>query len=172
MNVPGSLSVSASKGGSPILDAYSFQNAANVLQGAATAIFTETDDQRVWEMTGAFVGMMVLRALATELVLKALSHDTKGTYRTDRDGHDLLILFEDLDDNTKRSISKTAATEGVSSIESILEQHRHDFVKWRYPDEANKEADMLDLDKALNVLIDTYRQMWAPNKMRIQIKRS
>ena len=117
-----------------------------------------TEEERNARIAGYFFGTVILRALATELVLKVLSFKKTGRYRKDRTGHDLWVLFDDLDDDTKKVIGYLEGVHGVAPLERILEKHRGDFVDWRYLMEVgDKHIDLLDLDKALGILITVLR---------------
>ena len=104
---------------------------------------------------GYFFSAVILRALATEITLKVLSSKKTGKYKK---VHDLLILFNDLDSDTRKIVSDLEKSHGVRPLEKILGKHRDDFVEWRYPMESQGElkVDLLDLDKALNILITVY----------------
>ena len=97
---------------------------------------------------------LILRALATEQMLKILSYQRTGKFRTDRKGHDLLVLFEDLDGDTRQLIDDLAKTHGIRSLEQILEKHRGDFATSRYVlmEDGQFQFDLQDLDKAFSVL--------------------
>ena len=109
--------------------------------------------------TGYLSSALILRALATEFMLKVLSFRKTGKYRTDRKGHDLLVLFNDLDSETKQLIRNLEGTHGIAPLEQILKKHRSDFVDWRYPlTKTNQvQADLMDLDKALGILTEAAR---------------
>ena len=114
----------------------------------------DTEKEKVARISGYFFATVILRALATELALKALSFKKTGRYRKDGKGHDLRTLFNDLDDDTKKIIDDLEGVYGVAPLEQILEKHRSDFVDWRYLMEADDiRVDLLDLDKALDILI-------------------
>ena len=83
-----------------------------------------------------------------------------GTYRKDRKGHNLLVLFDDLDTDTKTHIGKLARSHGVAPPREILDAHRNDFVDWRYVWEGSASLNirLLDLDKVLDVLVAAYLQ--------------
>ena len=107
---------------------------------------------------GYTCSVVVLRALATECALKALAIRRKGKYRKDAQGHDLLVLFEDLDDNARTFIERLALDCGIASPRTILEKHRGDFVGWRYPWEGRAgHTNLLDLEKVLEVLMIAYK---------------
>ena len=108
---------------------------------------------------------MLLRAFATELMLKTLSFIKTGTYRTDRKGHDLLVLFDDLDCETKQLIRDLEEKHGIAPLAKILEKHRDDFVGWRYLGQLDgKHAHFWDLDKALGILIEVFRASQPPGE--------
>ena len=114
---------------------------------------TGTEGKEV-RLTGYTISMLILRALATEIVLKALSFKTTGTYEKT---HDLLDLFDSLDCRIKVIVTAVERSQGVAPLRQILEKHRGDFVEWRYIGEAGeRHTDFLDLDKALNVLMTVY----------------
>ena len=115
---------------------------------------------KISRVIGYTLSMVMLRALATELLLKAMAFKKAGRYRKDRDGHDLLILFNDLDSDTKKIVTPQASSQGIAPLEQILEKHKDDFTEWRHIVENDGgTAGFLDLDKAFLVLIAVYRQM-------------
>ena len=96
----------------------------------------------------------VLRALATECALKALSaKSTREFKRT----HDLVKLYNNLNNDVKRVVTSIADNQGVLPPLTILENHRTDFVDWRYPFKPGtvRSTGMPDLQKALAVLLTT-----------------
>ena len=115
------------------------------------------DTNGLRKVAGYTFSIVILRAFAVECALKALAFKRKGAYRTDKDGHDLWILFEqDLDNDAKDLIAKIANLHGVAPLGDILKNHRSDFVDWRYPQGKAVHANFLDLDKALEVLMTAY----------------
>ena len=128
------------------------QNSLNQMTKAAVQPITGKEQiARVW---GYFLSAVILRALATELMLKALSFKKTGQYRKDKDGHDLLVLFNDLDSDTRKIVATQERSQGIAPLEQILGKHKGDFVEWRYPtDGESLEVDLLDLDKALHILV-------------------
>ena len=62
-----------------------------------------TDKEQLARLAGYTFSTVILRALATELMLKVLSFKKTGQYRKDRQGHDLLVLFNDLASSTSAS---------------------------------------------------------------------
>ena len=105
-------------------------------------------------VTGYVSSTLILRALATEQMLKALSYKRSSEYRTDGKGHDLLVLFDDLDGDTRQLIGDLAKTHGIRPLEQILEEHRGDFVNFRYAlnEDRQIQANLQDLDKAFSIL--------------------
>ena len=98
--------------------------------------------------------MVILRAFATEIMLKVLSFKKTGHYK---EVHDLRKLFDELDNDTKRIITDLETIHGIAPLEEILERHKGDFVEWRYLMNGNNvSAGFLDLDKALDILIKVY----------------
>ena len=129
----------------------------NLNQMAAKAIPPVTDKEQLKRLAGYTFATVILRALAIELMLKALSFKKTGRYRKDRDGHDLLILFNDLDSDTRKIVAAQERIHGIAPLEQILEKHRGDFVEWRYLMEGEGEkVGFLDLDKALLILMTVY----------------
>ena len=135
-----------------------YQNFSQMVQMAREGKLPADDKTQQSRMAGYAFSMVILRALATELTLKAISFKKTGQYRKDKKGHDLLILLNDLDDATKKIIAKVADSQGVAPLDQILSKHRGDFVNWRYPAEGGKiHVEFLDIDKALEVLMTVYR---------------
>ena len=115
---------------------------------------------------GCLLAAPVLRALAAELALKAISIKTTGAHKR---GHDLLKLFDALDQKTQAAIEKH---KGVierfvhGSVRSILGKHRDDFTDSRYIGESWRPgvnpptyAYGGDLDVALQALIATFNEL-------------
>ena len=107
------------------------------------------------EFAGCMLAAPILRALAAELALKAIASKMTGTHER---GHDLLNLFDRLDQSVRDCIEQQdAAVRHVrthGSIRSILANHKDDFTGWRYLGESwqgkNPYGD--DLDAALIAL--------------------
>ena len=77
--------------------------------------------------------MPILRALAAELSLKALSIKRSGAFKKT---HDLRALYDALDDDTRNRIEQKAAVD-VDRIPSRAPSRstESDFVHWRYAGE-------------------------------------
>ena len=124
----------------------------------------ESGKGRFHQLFGYSVSAVLLRAFATELMLKTLSFMNTEKYRTDRKGHDLLVLFNDLDSETKQLIRALEEKHGIAPLAKILEKHRDDFVDWRYIGELHgKHAHFWDLDKALGILLEVFRASQTPS---------
>ena len=102
---------------------------------------------------GYFLSVTVLRALATECMLKAIAFTRHGYFLRE---HNLTRLYEALDGPTKGFIEKIADSHGVASPKRVLRRHRNDFVDWRYPAGKEQRSDLLDLDRTLEVLEVAY----------------
>ena len=127
-------------------------------QMTKSVVQTITGADKISRVLGYTLSMVMLRALATELLLKALALKKTGRYRKDRDGHDLLILFNDLDSDTKKIVTAQESSQGIAPLKQILEKHKDDFIEWRYIAESDgSTVGVLDLDKAFLVLITVYR---------------
>ena len=85
------------------------------------------------EFLGSMLAAPVLRALAAELALKAVAIKTTGSHKW---GHDLLKLFNALDQKTQTAIEqqRKGVVERVvhGSVRSILAKHKTDFEDSRY----------------------------------------
>ena len=114
---------------------------------------TETEERK--RMVGNALSTAILRALAMEVALKALSLKRTGEYRR---GHDLLALFKDLDSSTREITSSLEGKYEVASLRDILDRHKDVFLDWRYAMEESRELNvgLLDMENALGILIDTY----------------
>lgn len=105
---------------------------------------------------GHLLSSIVLNALIAETLLKVISFRKTGQYRKT---HDLLDLFNDLDDDTKNKINDLSAHRGFGPIKEILAEHKNDFIEFRYAwDYQSLQVDLSDLDKALDVLIEIESQ--------------
>ena len=113
-------------------------------------------------LAGWLLAAPILRALAAELVLKAIAAKTTGAYQR---GHDLLKLFDQLDQSAIGSIERRHRTSShvptLGSVRSILASHRDDFVDFRYLGERWKGQNPYgaDLDSVLRVLIAVAREL-------------
>ena len=111
------------------------------------------------EFLGSMLAAPVVRALAAELALKAVAIKTTGAHKR---GHDLLKLFDALDQKTQTAIEQQR--KGVigrvvhGSVRSILDKHKDDFIASRYvgempPGSKPTFAYGVDLDVALQDLV-------------------
>lgn len=121
------------------------------------------------EFCGVMLSAPVIRALATELTLKAIRIKICGKYFQ---GHDLAMLFGKLDGGTRdltEKKHKSSSEWSHMSVQSILEEHRNDFVGFRYLGE-KPESDSVwdwtdmsafggDLSAVLCVLISTFKDL-------------
>ena len=133
------------------------QNSLN--QMSRTYSPSATNREPAARLTGYFLSIVILRSLATEIMLKVLSFRKTGRYRRDSKGHDLLVLFNDLDGETREIIAKLEYSHGVAPLSQILGKHRVDFIEARYVMESEQKwhIDLLDLDKALTILMELYK---------------
>ncbi|MCY4400885.1 MAG: hypothetical protein OXE96_16330 [Gemmatimonadetes bacterium] len=110
--------------------------------------------------TASVLVMPILRALAAELALKAISFKRSGSFER---WHDLRDLYDDLDNDTRNLIEQKAIgyqktkAHRVDPVPVTLTSHRTDFVNWRYAGE-NKplNANPNDLDDAVEILMAVY----------------
>ena len=128
---------------------------ATWMLGIKDATGNITDETQRARIAGYTFAVVILRALATELMLKPLSFKMTGTYEG---GHNLKKLFDKLDDGTKKIITKIETSHGVVGlVEKALEGHKDDFVEWRYPMEGNDlSTHFPDISRALNILLEAY----------------
>ena len=110
------------------------------------------------EKAVAYVSAVVmLRGFAAECMLKAISLLWSGSFKCI---HDLSKLYCALDETPRECIDELAASEEVASPKRVLEQHRKDFVRWRYPEPGTTlTTNLSDLDKVLGVLDTAYKQI-------------
>ena len=117
------------------------------------------------EFLGSMLAAPVLRALAAELALKAVAIKTTGSHKW---GHDLLKLFDALDQKTQTAIEqqRKGVVERVvhGSVRSILAKHKTDFEDSRYvgempPGSKPTFAYRVDLDVALQDLIAVFEEL-------------
>ena len=102
------------------------------LQGNRTA--SDTDEKFPGEeFAGSMFTAPIVRALAAELALKAIAVKTTGMHKWE---HDLLKLFDALDQETQEAIEqqRKGVVERVvhGSVRSILGKHKTDFEESRY----------------------------------------
>ena len=101
--------------------------------------------------------MPILRALAAELSLKALSIKRSGTFKKT---HDLRVLYDALDDDTRNRIKQKAAAKWMDPVQGTLTKHRDDFVDWRYAGEDKPlNPGPSDLDEAVGILMAVYEEV-------------
>ena len=121
------------------------------------AIETMTGDDETSWVLGSTLSTVILRALATELLLKALTLRKTGQPEKVRKVHDLLILFNDLDSETKEIVTAQESSQRIKPVPQILEEHKKDFETWRYIAESPVEpTGFWDLGKAFEVLLTVY----------------
>ena len=113
------------------------------------------------DFAGCMLAAPILRALAAELALKAIASKMTGTHER---GHDLLKLFDGLDQSARDCIEQQDAAVHVrthGSVRSVLAKHKDDFTGWRYLAESwqgkNRYGD--DLDVALRALIAAFHEL-------------
>ncbi len=115
------------------------------------------------QVAGYAIAAPILRALAAELALKAISVKSTGT----RLGcHNLVRLFDALDEDMRSRIDQRGEPMLLStnwpSVRSILADHQNDFTDWRYLGEKPRDLKPSgeDLHAALDILIATYEDIW------------
>ena len=100
-----------------------------------------------------FVAAVTLKALSVELFLKYISLKKRGDFKH---VHDLSSLYDDLDSEVQKIISRIETQEGISPIKGVIENHKDDFVEWRYifeNEDTNVDVPCLnDLDDVIKVL--------------------
>ena len=117
------------------------------------------------QATGCFFSAILLRAFAAEVALKAMY--TKETGKAPQWEHNLSIPFCGLKPSTQRSLDQRfqrirklkAGYDGRSqSIEQVINDHKDDFVHWRYIFERQgpSNVDLLTLEPAVEAVIEEY----------------
>ena len=101
---------------------------------------------------GYMVSVVTLRAFATECAMKALAIRTRRRYVAT---HDLLDLFDFLDEPVRLFLEKAYGS-GATTMRATMQNHRNDFVEWRYPTKQVSSVDSQDLEPALRVCLDAY----------------
>ena len=134
-----------------------FQSTADELQvklNQATLALEQAGTGDARKIGGYLFSTMILRALAAECALKALSVKSTGDYVR---CHDLLKLYDNLTQDVQVLVDSIAEAQGVASLKTIMAQHRGDFVDWRYSSGDGRilSANFTDLQRALEVLIAT-----------------
>ena len=147
--------------GLAIFQARAFQVVANDLHTSLNSLsnpqtYKSTNEEKK-RLLGYATSIIVLRALAVELTLKALAFKRTGKYRRT---HDLLKLYDELDTDTQAIISKIGDIHGVAPVRRILKKHKNDFVDCRYlqdmQDGDNLHVDLPDIGRAMDVLFLVY----------------
>ena len=120
---------------------------AKGLQTAAHRLLESQPD------VGCTIGAFVLLGIAAELVLKALRYREAGKYRTDHTGHDLYLLFQDLERGESKDWIECVQSAYGISVEEVLGEHR-DVLQWRYVMEQDKSlhCNPTKLSRALDAL--------------------
>ena len=148
-----------------------FVGQANSLLWAATHLqdlldkAVQTGDHNSVDFTGCFFGAIVLKAFAAELALKALYWRESG--RSPEQKHDLHHLFSKLEPSTQDSLERRfqriwATKEGYDgqplTMSQVLENHKDDFVRWRYiyEREGFNRVELIRLEPAVEAVIDEY----------------
>jgi hypothetical protein len=108
--------------------------------------------------TGYLVALVVLRSLATEIALKAISYKRTQDYAQE---HDLLLLHDALGDDIQHIIEQVGSEYGIASVRDTLQAHKDDFVNWRYlgEDRDRAEPDLVELDGVIGVLLDVFDKL-------------
>ena len=121
------------------------------------------------EFVGCMLAAPILRAFAAEMALKAIAIKTAGARmrrkRPTRGRHNLLELFDALDQSTRDCIDQQArqydAYRTHGSVRSVLASHKDDFNDFRFLGESwrgkNPYGD--DLDVALCALIAAFHEL-------------
>lgn len=118
--------------------------------------FSETIDSL---LTGNIYPCMVNAAFACELFLKAIKA-TKPETQTFPKGHDLKILFDNLEAHDKNKIDSLYKQEGATPLGELLEESASAFVEWRYAYEKQTSGhpyDLITLGKVLNQYVRSIR---------------
>ena len=127
------------------------------------------------EFAGCMLAAPILRAFAAEMALKAIAIKTAGAgtprKRPTRGRHNLLQLFDALDQSTRDCIDQQARQYDTyrthGSVRSILASHKDDFNDFRYLGKSwrgkNPYGD--DLDVALRALIAAFNELPAANSV-------
>ena len=135
--------------------ALALQAVANDLHTSINGLSNPKTREEEKRFFGYPISMVVLRALAVELTLKALAFRVTGNFKKI---HNLLELYDDLGTDTQAIISKVENIHGIAPVRRILEKHKNDFIDWRYltdmqQDGGNMHADFTDIGQALDVLL-------------------
>ena len=77
---------------------------------------------------GAAYSMIMLRAFAAEMALKAISFDSTGGFKKT---HDLQELYNELGEDIRDKIEMMAAQQSLDA-KQIIANHKDDFIVWRY----------------------------------------
>ena len=133
---------------------------AQALQRVAEMLQREVESDRADNALsrGKFVAVPILMGLATEIALKAWQCETReGPHDF---SHDLLGLFESLDEGTKERLEAALPevhlamklTRERATMSEVLFFHRDMFERWRYKHEITR--DMIQ-PRALNIALET-----------------
>ncbi|MXW07741.1 MAG: hypothetical protein F4X56_01150 [Gammaproteobacteria bacterium] len=98
---------------------------------------------------GHSMSMVILRALATEYVLKSMALNIHGRLLKT---HDLFELYNELGKDPINFIEDHAKKQGIREVSEILKEYRTDFTDWRY-NQQGVQTNILDISRALDVLI-------------------
>ena len=119
-------------------------------------------------LSGRTICVPIIRALATEIALKAWQgHEKKGQYDF---SHDLVALFDSLTSETRSRIEQrfNKLQEDISdctdvretTVRDLLCKHRDIFENWRYTYEYRElKFDALELNIALTSIIEVYNEV-------------
>ena len=115
--------------------------------------------RHISDIIGNTISSIILKSLSIEILLKFFSYKSrKGFIET----HNLQILYNDLDGNTKKTIEDISKEQGIQSIEKIIESHKADFTNWRYSFEGKSLPfnDLEELDSIINILSLTEKRIY------------
>ncbi|MDE0158829.1 MAG: hypothetical protein OXI02_04860 [Candidatus Dadabacteria bacterium] len=118
---------------------------------------------------GRIVTTPALFTLATELALKALYCQETKSNKAEAT-HDLIKLFEQLEENTQEELEATFEELGrntrgrleaewpkpPSKIRYVLHESRRTFVSWRYPSRSSLTCYTGELDEVISTIIKIY----------------
>ena len=144
---------------------------ANSLLWAATHLQDLSDESiqtpalNSVDVAGCLFGVVLLKAFATELALKALYWRESG--RNPEHKHDLHYWFNKLELSTKESLERRfqriwATKEGYDgkplTMSQVLKDHKDDFVSWRYVYERKgfNRVELIRLEPAVEAVIEEY----------------
>ena len=140
--------------------AVAMYNAGDVLRDEFEKHSTGIEDHKA-RRRSLIIPMVIVYIFGIEIGLKAV---IRGQRQKPDRIHDLLKLYDKLSLETQESINEKVSAIGitVTSVRSVMEEHRNDLQEWRYPEDSDGKfvVDLNILKATLGAIIETYNEKY------------